>query len=171
VDIRLLEAQPTPDERAAIAAVLGEPTSQWDGGPRDVRDAHTAHGGREQRERRHLLLPALQAVQARVGWVSEGGLNHVCERLNVPPAEAWGVVTFYALLATSPRPKRVVHVCDDIACRARGDGALCERLERECGAPLPQRLRVTLGERPAAATRSLRAGRRKYPERSGECDV
>jgi hypothetical protein len=35
----------------------------------------------------------------------------------------------------------------------------------------PQRLRVTLGERPAAATRSLRAGRSKYPQRSGECDV
>ena len=83
-----------------------------------MRDAHVAHvGGRDTRARRHLLLPALQALQARVGWISEGGLGYVCERLNVPPADAWGVATFYALLATSPRPRRVVHVCDDIACK------------------------------------------------------
>ena len=45
---------------------------------------------------RHLLLPALHAAQARVGWISEGALNHICERLSVPPAEAYGVASFYA---------------------------------------------------------------------------
>ena len=78
---------------------------------------------------RHLLLPALQALQARVGWISEGGLGYVCDRLNVPPADAWGVATFYALLATSPRPTRVVHVCDDIACKCRGADELIAALE------------------------------------------
>jgi NADH-quinone oxidoreductase subunit F len=138
MDIRLLDAQPSDEERAAVDAVLGHPRSAWDGGERgSLRDAHTSAGGRAQRERRPLLLPALQAVQARVGWISEGGLNYVCERLSVPPAEAWGVVTFYAMLATSPRPKRVVHICDDIACRARGAESLCAALERDAGAPLP----------------------------------
>ena len=55
------------------------------------------------------------------------------ERLGVPPADAWGVATFYALLATSPRPKRVLHVCTDIACVARGAHAIEHALERECG--------------------------------------
>jgi NADH:ubiquinone oxidoreductase subunit E len=31
-----------------------------------------------------------------------------------------GVVTFYHLLSTKPRPPIVAHVCDDIACRIRG---------------------------------------------------
>ena len=138
MDIKLLDALPTPAERECITALLGAARSAWDGGERgSLRDAHTAHGGREQREQRHLLLPALQALQSRIGWVSEGGLNHVCERLNVPPADAWGVATFYALIATTPRPKRVVHVCDDIACRARGADGLCRRLEQERGAALP----------------------------------
>ncbi len=79
---------------------------------------------------RHYLLPALQALQARVGWISEGGLGYLCDRLNVPPADAWGVATFYALLATSPRPTRVVHVCDDIACKCRGADQLIAELER-----------------------------------------
>jgi NADH-quinone oxidoreductase subunit F len=134
MDIRLRDAEASGEERVAVDAVLGPPTSQWDGGERgSLRDAHTAHGGREVREKRHLLLPALQALQARVGWVSEGGLNYVCERLAVPPAEAWGVATFYALIATEPRPQRVVHVCDDIGCRARGARELCAELEKAVG--------------------------------------
>ena len=43
---------------------------------------HVARGGHAARARRHLLLPALHAVQARVGWISEGALNYVCQRLD-----------------------------------------------------------------------------------------
>ncbi|HTE05990.1 MAG TPA: NAD(P)H-dependent oxidoreductase subunit E, partial [Planctomycetota bacterium] len=139
MDIRLREAEPSDAERQAVDALLGAPSSAWDGGPRgSERDAHVALGGQAVRELRHLLLPALQALQAAVGWISEGGLNHVCERLNVPPADAWGVATFYALLATSPRPRRVLHVCDDIACRARGAAGVCAALEAAVGPPLAQ---------------------------------
>src|SRR6266511_1410196 len=122
MDIRAIDAVPTPDERGAVDALLGAPQSSWDGGARgNPRDAHVATvGGRESRAMRHLLLPAFQALQARVGWISKGGLGYICDRLNVPPADAWGVATFYALLATSPRPKRVVHGCDDIACKCKG---------------------------------------------------
>ena len=138
MDIRLRDAEPSDAERRAVDALLGAPRSAWDGGERGSRrDTHVAHeGGRESRELRHLLLPALQALQSAVGWISEGGLNHVCERLNVPPADAWGVATFYALLATAPRPRRVLHVCDDIACKARGAAGLCAALEAGCGPPL-----------------------------------
>jgi NADH-quinone oxidoreductase subunit F len=130
MDIRLPDAVANLDERDAIDAILGAPTSAWDGGARgSARDAHTVTGGRSVRELRPLLVPALQALQRRVGWISEGGLTYVCERLGVPPAEAWGVATFYSLLATSPRPKRVVHVCDDIACRMRGARAIESALE------------------------------------------
>ncbi|MEO8448572.1 MAG: NADH-ubiquinone oxidoreductase-F iron-sulfur binding region domain-containing protein, partial [Gemmatimonadota bacterium] len=45
-----------------------------------------------------------------------------------PPADVFGVATFYGLLSTVPRPKRVVHVCDDIACRCVGAAALCDQL-------------------------------------------
>jgi NADH-quinone oxidoreductase subunit F len=137
MDIRPVDAQPTADERAAIDALLGAPESSWDGGPRgDARDAHVSTiGGRDSRARRHLLLPALRALQGRIGWISEGGLGYICDRLNVPPADAWGVATFYALLATSPRPGRVVHVCDDIACKCRGADELTAALERSIGPP------------------------------------
>ena len=135
MDLRHLDAAPSPAEREAVDAVLGPPQGGWDGGARgSARDAHTAaFGGHATRDRRHLLLPALQGIQARIGWISEGGLGYVCARLDVPPAEAWGVATFYAMLATTPRPRRVLHVCDDIACRARGARELCAELERFAG--------------------------------------
>jgi NADH-quinone oxidoreductase subunit F len=82
---------------------------------------------------RDQLLPALHALSDRVGWISPGGLNLLCERLDVPPAEAYGVATFYAMFATSPRPPAVVHVCDDIACQTRGAEEVCAAMERACG--------------------------------------
>jgi NADH-quinone oxidoreductase subunit F len=68
-----------------------------------------------------------------VGWISESGLDYVCTRLSVPPAEAWGVATFYSLLATTPRPPRVIHVCDDVACKCRGADELAAEMERLLG--------------------------------------
>ena len=130
MDIRPVEAEASVEERAAVDALLGPPGSSWEGGARgNPRDTHFATvGGRDSRAMRHLLLPAFQALQRRVGWISEGGLGYICDRLNVPPADAWGVATFYALLATSPRPPRVVHVCDDLACKCRGADALIRAL-------------------------------------------
>ena len=138
MDIRPVDAAATDDERSAVDALLGPPQSAWDGGPRgSARDAHVSTvGGRETRAQRHLLLPALRALQSRVGWISEGGLGYVCDRLNVPPADAWGVATFYALLFTEPAPARVVHVCDDIACKTRGADGLIAALPKTGTVPV-----------------------------------
>jgi len=134
MDLKFHDAAPSAEEREAVDALLGEPTTGWDGGVRDpVRDTHVAFGGHAARAQRHLLLPALHAVQSRAGWISEGALNYVCTRLSVPPADAWGVATFYALFSTTPRPKRVLHVCDDIACKCRGANELIALVEKQLG--------------------------------------
>jgi NADH-quinone oxidoreductase subunit F len=121
MDLHLMDALPTADERAAIDEVLGSPASGR------VGDGHVAFGGHEARAQRHLLLPTLHAIQTRVGWVSRGALNYVSQRLDVPPAEAYGVASFYGMLALEERPARVVHVCDDLACRLNGGREVAER--------------------------------------------
>jgi NADH-quinone oxidoreductase subunit F len=135
VDLRLIaDAEPTPSERAAVDHVLGRPRSPWEGGARvGGVDGNTATGGHEARARRHLLLPALWALQEQIGWISPGALNEVCRRLTVPPADAYGVATFYALFALEPRPPRVVHVCEDLACRCHGSQELIAQLEERFG--------------------------------------
>jgi NADH-quinone oxidoreductase subunit F len=130
-----MAAEPTDQERAAVDALLGPPVSGWEGADRDDLTHRVARGGGAARERRHLLLPALHALQSSAGWISQGGLGYVCRRLTVPPAEAYGVATFYAMFSLEPRPGTVVHVCDDIACRVAGAEGLCAELERTMGAP------------------------------------
>ncbi len=111
--------------------VAGIASGTWDGGARRPEtDGHLAIGGHAARERRHLLLPALWAVQSRIGWISAGALNYICQRLSVAPADAYGVATFYAMLSVAPQPKTIVHVCDDLACRLAGGPALLETLRK-----------------------------------------
>ena len=135
MDLRLGATVPATDkERAAIESVLGPPETGWEGGQRQAVDGHVAYGGRAARARRHLLIPVLHAVQERIGWISPGALDHISERLTVPPAEAYGVASFYALFRTTPSPGAVVHVCDDIACQVNGAEQLCEQMKRRFGA-------------------------------------
>ncbi|PWS49751.1 NADH-quinone oxidoreductase subunit E, partial [Streptomyces sp. FT05W] len=137
MDLRYTDAVPTDAEREAVDALLGPSSSGWDGGAgRTEEDLRWARGGAAAaKDRRDRLLPALHAVNDRVGWISEGALNHICRRLTVAPAEAYGVATFYSLLSVRPRPAKVLHVCTDLACAARGSAAVCADLSERLGAP------------------------------------
>ncbi|MFE0674715.1 NADH-ubiquinone oxidoreductase-F iron-sulfur binding region domain-containing protein [Streptomyces sp. NPDC058867] len=133
MDLHFGDSKPTDDERAAVDALLGPPESSWEGADRSDADLRWARGGRAARERRDLLLPGLHAINDRIGWISDGALDYLCRRLTVPPAEAYGVATFYALFSVRPRPATVLHVCTDLACTAAGAGALCAGVEAGLG--------------------------------------
>ena len=113
----------------AEKAAVDEAIADW--GPATVRvSERLVRGGRARsRERRHLLLPALHALQRAAGWISPGGLDHACRVLEVPPAEAYGVATFYHLFTHEPpAADDTVHVCDDVACRLVGAVGLIDDL-------------------------------------------
>ncbi|HUA48074.1 MAG TPA: NAD(P)H-dependent oxidoreductase subunit E [Solirubrobacteraceae bacterium] len=132
MDLRLLDAEPTTDERAAIDAFLGPPVSAWAGADR-VENGHSAHGGHAARAQRQQLLPTLHALHARAGWISAGALNYIAQRLTIPPADVFGVATFYALFTVEPRSPRVVHVCNDLVCRCAGSQQLIDTLTEQLG--------------------------------------
>ncbi len=128
MDLRFPDAEPTLAEVQALDAVLGTSlvAEGWE----------RQHGGAHRADAlRHLLLPSLHALQDRVGWISPGGLGELCRRLDVPPAEAYGVATFYAMFALEEQPPTVVHVCADLACQTLGAGALLDAVEAQCGLP------------------------------------
>ena len=111
MDLHFTGATPTAEEIAAVDGV-----------------AVAAEGSK-----RTYLLPVLHAIQDRVGWISPGALNYASRALEVPPAEAFGVADFYALLSTHPQPPAVAHICDDIACKVKGADQLCSELEKAHG--------------------------------------
>ncbi len=138
MDLRIAAIAASSGEREAVDAFLdpliGPARGGWDGGERDMAvDGRVFRGGHAARSHRDLLLPTLHAVQDRVGWISPGAVAHIARRLTVPPAEIFGVASFYALLSTTERPRAAVHVCDDMACRLAGAERVCEELEHELG--------------------------------------
>ncbi|MEV5865320.1 NAD(P)H-dependent oxidoreductase subunit E [Streptomyces tendae] len=166
MDLRFGDSKPTDEERAAVDALLGPPESSWEGADRSDADLRWARGGREARDRRDQLLPALHALNDRVGWISEGALDYVCRRLTVPPAEAYGVATFYAMFSVRPRPATVLYVCTDLACTAAGASELCAaveaRLGPESGVKVERSPCLGLCER-APACLAIRAGESARP--------
>ena len=117
MDLHFTTDEPTEDEKNAVDECLFALPA----------------GGATGAGRRQYLLPVLHAIQGRAGWISPGALNHACRRLEVPPAEAFGVADFYALFQTRPHAPVAVHVCDDIGCRFHGGEALCAEMEASLG--------------------------------------
>jgi NADH-quinone oxidoreductase subunit F len=117
-DLRFRGEIPSPAEAAALDDLLSSTVA----GPEGLR---------------HLLLPALHAVHDVSGWITPGGLDEICRRLGVAPAEAYGVASFYGLFSMEFRPPRVVHVCVDLACRMAGAGDLVEGLPTSNGTAIP----------------------------------
>lgn len=126
-DLHLSAERATPEEAAAVDAVLEElgvdPTII-------VESERLMRGGTQRRnERRHALLPALHALQRASGWISPGGVNHIAEVLQVPPAEAYGVASFYELFEVDQAPVHdddIVHVCVDSPCLEFADAKIAE---------------------------------------------
>ncbi|NND84300.1 MAG: NADH-quinone oxidoreductase subunit E, partial [Acidimicrobiia bacterium] len=107
MDLRNLMERPTDAERVAVDAVLG-------GGVES--DGRAVRGGHAARARRHLLLPALHALQDAAGAVTRGGVAYVSEQLTVPPTDIYGVASFYSLLDPDGDGGPSRHRCDDIVC-------------------------------------------------------
>ena len=94
MDLHVIAPPASPAERAAVDAVIGDASARRRPGTaaraRRRSRATSPAAGTTRATHRDLLLPALHAVQERVGWISQPALGYVCRRLAVPPAEAYG---------------------------------------------------------------------------------
>ena len=118
MDLKIASGSANTEERQAVDSLLGAPQETSHGAQRDEMGMRVSTGGESLRKLRHLLLPTLHSVNDRVGFISRGAINYISQRLDIAPAEIYGVATFYALFDTNERPARQVHVCIDLACRA-----------------------------------------------------
>lgn len=89
----------------------------------EILDDH----GRDPRR----LIPILQAVQDEYRYLPEKVLAFVANALDVPPARVYGVATFYAGFALTPRGKHTVKLCDGTACHVRGSTELLDAIRDE----------------------------------------
>src|SRR5690554_4101311 len=90
------------------------------------------------KERSGAVMLVLNEVQSKVGHVSPHMQAYIAGRLNVPPGQVHGVVTFYSFFKTQPRGKHTIKFCLGTACYVAGVPQLIEKAQ--------QMLNIKLGQ-------------------------
>jgi NADH-quinone oxidoreductase E subunit len=79
------------------------------------------------------LIPILQEVQQKLGYLSEVGLKQIARYINIPESTVFGVVTFYAQFKLVPTGRNIIRVCRGTGCYVRGAPRILDVLENELG--------------------------------------
>lgn len=67
------------------------------------------------------LIPILQSIQAKLGYLSKTSLEYVSNHLEVPLSTIYGVATFYHQFILEPPGTYIVQICMGTACYIRGN--------------------------------------------------
>jgi NADH-quinone oxidoreductase subunit E len=83
------------------------------------------------------LLGILERIQEHHPhkFLSPEILEYVAEKTDIPLAQIYSVVTFYALFNLEPQGEHTVCICRGTACHTRGSRSLLQRLRLELGLP------------------------------------
>jgi NADH-quinone oxidoreductase subunit E len=79
------------------------------------------------------LIPILQKVQEKLGYLSEEAISEIARFLRVSESEIFGVASFYAQFRTTPVGRKHVMVCRGTACHVRDGERILAAVERELG--------------------------------------
>jgi NADH-quinone oxidoreductase subunit F len=77
---------------------------------------------------RAALLPVLHTAQSIYGHLPEPVTGEIARLLNVPLADIYGVIDFYAMFSKEPVGRTMVRVCMDPACALAGSRAILETI-------------------------------------------
>ena len=70
--------------------------------------------------RRATLIPILQKVQGRLGYLPREAMSEIATFLGIPEIDVYGVVTFYNQFRLNPPGKHAIRVCLGTACHMKG---------------------------------------------------
>ncbi|HUI39933.1 MAG TPA: NAD(P)H-dependent oxidoreductase subunit E [Methanothrix sp.] len=81
-------------------------------------------------EREGALIPLLQRVQSRLGYISPEAITAISEVLELSESEIYGVATFYAEFRLAKPGCHQIKVCMGTSCYLRGARELLEHVSR-----------------------------------------
>ncbi len=93
---------------------------------RDVLEIVQAH-----KSRPGPLIPILDEIQTKLGWLPKWALIAIARELGVPVADIYGVASFYSFFRLTPPGRTRIQVCMGTACYVRGSAQLLDALERK----------------------------------------
>ncbi len=77
------------------------------------------------------LIPVLEEAQVALDYLPVPVQKRIAEKLNLPLAQVYGVVTFYSFFTMKPRGRHTIRVCLGTACYVRGGKSLAESIVKE----------------------------------------
>ncbi|HQN05378.1 MAG TPA: NADH-quinone oxidoreductase subunit NuoE [Anaerolineaceae bacterium] len=80
---------------------------------------------------RDELIPILNEINRKVGFLPNGVLEMVSKQLKLPQSKVLSVATFYQMLSTKPRGQHVIQFCESAPCHVAGGRQVWERLQEE----------------------------------------
>lgn len=80
-----------------------------------------------------ILIPLLQDIQDRYGYVPEQSIDIISEELSIFPVDIYGILTFYAQFYTTPRGEHTIKVCQGTACHVMGGKEILDYTEDKLG--------------------------------------
>ena len=75
------------------------------------------------------LIPILNEVQEKYGYIPKVAQMEISKYLEIPMAEIYGVITFYARFTLEPKGKYNISVCLGTACFVKGSQSILDRLK------------------------------------------
>ena len=88
--------------------------------------------------KRDNLIPILQEVQGRLGYLPREAMLEIADYLDVPEMDVYSVVTFYNQFRLNPPGRHSIRVCLGTACHMKGGYITLDAWKR--------RLRIESGE-------------------------
>jgi len=79
------------------------------------------------------LIEVLHKAQELFGYLDDGLLIFLAQRLKLPPSRVYGVATFYHFFNLKPKGQHACVVCMGTACYVKGADKVLAALERHCG--------------------------------------
>jgi NADH-quinone oxidoreductase E subunit len=80
------------------------------------------------RQKRGVLIPVLQQVQQKYGYVPRGAVEIIANELDIAPVDIYGLLTFYAQFYMEPRGRHTIKVCQGTACYIMGGKDILDHL-------------------------------------------
>ncbi|MBO5364641.1 MAG: NAD(P)H-dependent oxidoreductase subunit E [Clostridia bacterium] len=82
------------------------------------------------KDQKGAVIPVLHEAQNIYGYLPMEVQKMISEGLNVPLAEIYGIVTFYAQFSLNPKGKYQIGVCLGTACYVKGSGDILEEVKK-----------------------------------------
>ena len=81
--------------------------------------------------KRLSLIPILQSVQGKLGYLPRAAMTEIAEYLNIPAIDVYGVVTFYNQFRLNPPGRHSIRVCLGTACHMKGGYIILDAWKRK----------------------------------------